>query len=166
MIKVNIKRKNNIIKEIKLTGHAKYDEYGKDIVCAGVSTSLTVTINACLSFDKKSITYNESDPFILTNINEVDLKNKLLILLRVESQEREAYLLNNKNSDFKKCNSLIYAFNSKAVISLLSSNSPFIFSYISLPSKLLLITTSSFFWNLDLEKSRGMLNILVEIFLK
>ena len=32
----------NIIKEIKLTGHAKYDEYGKDIVCAGVSTSLTV----------------------------------------------------------------------------------------------------------------------------
>ena len=67
MIKVNIKRKDNIIKEIKLTGHAKYDEYGKDIVCAGVSTSLTVTINACLSFDKKSITYNESVPFIITN---------------------------------------------------------------------------------------------------
>ena len=78
MIKVNIKRKNNIIKEIKLTGHAKYDEYGKDIVCAGVSTSLTVTINACLSFDKKSITYNESDPFILTNINESEITNKLL----------------------------------------------------------------------------------------
>ena len=70
MIKVNVKRKNNFIKEIILSGHAKYDEYGKDIVCAGVSTSLTVTINACLSFDKESITYNESDPFILTNIND------------------------------------------------------------------------------------------------
>ncbi len=77
MIKVNVKRKNNFIKEIILSGHAKYDEYGKDIVCAGVSTSLTVTINACLSFDKKSITYKESDPFILTNINESEITNKL-----------------------------------------------------------------------------------------
>lgn len=94
MIKVNIKRKNNIIKKIKLTGHAKYDEYGKDIVCAGVSTSLTVTINACLSFDKKSITYNESDPFILTNINESDITNKLL--------ENLVRTLKDIESDYKK----------------------------------------------------------------
>ena len=87
MIKVNIKRKDNIIKEIKLTGHAKYDEYGKDIVCAGVSTSLTVTINACLSFDKKSITYNESDPFILTNINESE--NLVRTLKDIESDYKK-----------------------------------------------------------------------------
>ena len=91
---VNIKRKDNIIKEIKLTGHAKYDEYGKDIVCAGVSTSLTVTINACLSFDKKSITYNESDPFILTNINESEITNKLL--------ENLVRTLKDIESDYKK----------------------------------------------------------------
>lgn len=94
MIKVNVKRKNNFIKEIILSGHAKYDEYGKDIVCAGVSTSLTVTINACLSFDKESITYNESDPFILTNINESEIINKLL--------ENLVRILKDIESDYKK----------------------------------------------------------------
>lgn len=78
MIKVRIKRKDNIIKEIVLTGHAKYDEYGKDIVCAGVSSALTVTINACLSFDKESVKYEEGKDFILTNVNESDITNKLL----------------------------------------------------------------------------------------
>lgn len=94
MIKVNVKRKNNFIKEIILSGHAKYDEYGKDIVCAGVSTSLTVTINACLSFDKESITYNESDPFILTNINESEITNKLF--------ENLFNILKVIESDYKK----------------------------------------------------------------
>ena len=84
MIKVNVKRKNNFIKEIILSGHAKYDEYGKDIVCAGVSTSLTVTINACLSFDKKSI----------TNINESEITNKLL--------ENLVRTLKDIESDYKK----------------------------------------------------------------
>lgn len=78
MIKVRIKRKDNFIKEIVLTGHAKYDEYGKDIVCAGVSSALTVTINACLSFDKESVKYVEGKDFILTNVNESDITNKLL----------------------------------------------------------------------------------------
>lgn len=78
MIKVRIKRKNNFIKEIILTGHAKYDEYGKDIVCAGVSTALTVTINACLSFDKDSVKYEDDKNFVLTNINESEITNKLL----------------------------------------------------------------------------------------
>lgn len=94
MIKVNVKRKNNFIKEIILSGHAKYDEYGKDIVCAGVSTSLTVTINACLLFDKESIIYKESDPFILTNINESEITNKLF--------ENLFNILKVIESDYKK----------------------------------------------------------------
>ena len=53
MINVNIKKENNIITELKISGHAKYDEYGKDIVCAGVSSTLITSVNACLTFDKE-----------------------------------------------------------------------------------------------------------------
>lgn len=31
-------RENTPVKTIKITGHADYNEYGKDIVCASVST--------------------------------------------------------------------------------------------------------------------------------
>ena len=78
MIKVSIKRKNNIIDEIKMNGHAKYDEYGKDIVCAGVSSSLIISVNACLSFDKNSVIYNEDNNFYLKNIKKDDITNTLL----------------------------------------------------------------------------------------
>ena len=43
MIKVNIK--NN---EITVSGHANYDDYGKDIVCASVSSLVISTVNAIL----------------------------------------------------------------------------------------------------------------------
>lgn len=78
MINITIIRKNNYIEEIKIKGHAKYDEYGKDIVCAGVSSALTTTVNACLIFDNSSITYNEENNFCLKNIKQDDITNKLL----------------------------------------------------------------------------------------
>jgi len=46
MIKVDIRCDLNEIKYIKVTGHALYDQSGKDIVCASVSTALIMTINA------------------------------------------------------------------------------------------------------------------------
>lgn len=39
MINVLIKKKQNQIISFKITGHANSDEYGKDLVCAGVSTA-------------------------------------------------------------------------------------------------------------------------------
>ncbi|QWB95392.1 ribosomal-processing cysteine protease Prp [Mycoplasmatota bacterium] len=46
MIKVDIRCDLNEIKYIEVTGHALYDQSGKDIVCASVSTALIMTINA------------------------------------------------------------------------------------------------------------------------
>lgn len=94
MIKINIKKENNIIKEIKISGHAKYDEYGKDIVCAGVSSTLITSVNACLTFDKESIEYVEDNNFYLKNIKEDEITNKLLenlvnILKSIESDYKE-----------------------------------------------------------------------------
>ena len=52
MIKVTVKEKS-----IKIEGHALFDEHGKDIVCSSVSSIVTTSVNACLTFDKKSIKY-------------------------------------------------------------------------------------------------------------
>ena len=78
MIKVTIKKENGVITNIKMTGHAKYDEYGKDIVCAGVSSALITTVNACLRFDEDSIEFNEENNFFLRNIKQDEITNILL----------------------------------------------------------------------------------------
>lgn len=46
MIKVNLIYTEDIIKGFKITGHADYDEYGKDIVCAAVSMLAYTTVNS------------------------------------------------------------------------------------------------------------------------
>ena len=74
MIKVNI-RKNHI--EIK--GHAMYDDYGKDIVCAAVSSIVITTINAILSFDKNAINYENKEGYINIDIvSESETTKKLI----------------------------------------------------------------------------------------
>ncbi len=52
MIKVKIEKKNNKIENIFISGHSGYAEKGSDIVCAAVSSVVTTSINAILSFQK------------------------------------------------------------------------------------------------------------------
>ncbi len=51
MIKVNI-NKDKKINSIEVRGHALYDDYGKDIVCASVSSIVTTTVNGLGKIDK------------------------------------------------------------------------------------------------------------------
>ena len=93
MIKVNIKKNNEVIEEISIKGHAMFDDYGKDIVCAGVSSSLITTVNAIISFDKDSINYNTKPYFILSNNKNDNITNTLLdnfvsILYEMENNYR------------------------------------------------------------------------------
>ncbi len=78
MVNIFIKKENDVIKSIKVSGHAMYDIKGKDIVCAAVSSMLIVTVNAILEFDKNSIDYKQSNEFNLTNLKKDDVTNKLL----------------------------------------------------------------------------------------
>lgn len=48
MIKIKVKKDEEIIREISINGHALYDDYGKDIVCASVSSIVITTVNAIL----------------------------------------------------------------------------------------------------------------------
>ena len=87
MIKIKVVENENNLKEIKITGHALYDDYGKDIVCASFSSILITTLNAIERLDKDSITYDKKVSLIkilkndeTTNIlinNMIDLFKQL-----------------------------------------------------------------------------------------
>ena len=51
---ITIKRNNN---KIVISGHALYDEYGKDIVCSSVSSIVTTTVNGIISINPDAIYY-------------------------------------------------------------------------------------------------------------
>lgn len=73
MIKVYVK-KNNIV----ITGHAEFNDYGKDIVCASASSIVITSINACLNIDAKSIVYkNELDKLT------IDIKSDNGVILKI-----------------------------------------------------------------------------------
>ena len=55
MIKVKLTKKGDIYKHITITGHALYDDFGKDIVCAAVSSAVITSINASLLIDNNLI---------------------------------------------------------------------------------------------------------------
>jgi uncharacterized protein YsxB (DUF464 family) len=46
MINVKFVYEKGNLKHIQVSGHAQYKPYGKDIVCAAVSTAIIVTANA------------------------------------------------------------------------------------------------------------------------
>ena len=74
MIKVNINKDNIVI-----TGHAMYDQYGKDIVCASASSIVISTINAVLKFDKDAISYKEEkDKLVIYILKKDEITKKLI----------------------------------------------------------------------------------------
>lgn len=75
MIKV-VKNKNHV--EIK--GHALFDKYGKDIVCAAVSSIVITTVNGILSIDENSIKCKDSSGYVSIDILKDDRIINLLIL--------------------------------------------------------------------------------------
>lgn len=97
MIKVNI-NKNHI--EIK--GHAMYDDIGKDIVCAAVSTIVITTINAILRFDENAINYKDSDGYISidiikdSNITNTLILNMIELLKDLEKQYKKNIKINEE----------------------------------------------------------------------
>lgn len=78
MIKIRVKEEKGRVKEVLISGHALYDDYGKDIVCASVSSIVITSVNAILSIDKDAIFYSER-PFVI-RVNKDSREADLLIL--------------------------------------------------------------------------------------
>lgn len=73
MVVVEIFRENKEIKNILISGHAKYDEKGRDIVCASASSIAITSVNLAIKLDNKAIKYREADGYLKIDI----LNNKL-----------------------------------------------------------------------------------------
>lgn len=80
MIKIKICKCNQDINNITISGHAMYDAYGKDIVCASVSSIVTTTVNGILRINEQSISYEQSEGFVKINIlNKDEITKKLIV---------------------------------------------------------------------------------------
>lgn len=79
MIRVLVKKNH-----IKISGHAMFDEYGKDIVCAAASSIVITTINGILRLDDKAIKYNLNKDELSVDILKEDRFTKTLILNMID----------------------------------------------------------------------------------
>ena len=92
MIRINVIIKDNNYKQITFKGHANYEDYGKDIVCASVSATYLCTINAILSINSKTIKVTQEKDINIVDIIENDkitiklLDNMLNCLKSIEQQ--------------------------------------------------------------------------------
>ena len=72
MIKIKFEYNDKYITNVKVTGHANFKEYGKDIVCAAVSSIAITSINACLKINKESLDVKSGDGLIDAKVNLKD----------------------------------------------------------------------------------------------
>ena len=64
---------------VSITGHANYDDYGKDIVCASVSATVMTSVEGIASFDETLIDIKEQEDKLEIIINKhVDITDKLI----------------------------------------------------------------------------------------
>ena len=91
MIKVDLTKD----KVITISGHAGYDDSGKDIVCASVSSIVITTINAIIEIDNEAIDYSDLDNKIIIRVLKDDeivnklIKNMVLLLEQLEKDYKE-----------------------------------------------------------------------------
>ena len=73
MIKIEISKD-----KITINGHANYDDFGKDIVCAAVSSTVITTVNGILSIDDSSLNVKEGETLIIEILKHNDIVDKLI----------------------------------------------------------------------------------------
>ncbi len=95
MIKVSIYKNNKKeIERISISGHSGYAEIGKDIVCAAVSSVVTTSINAILSFEE-TIDVKDDGNILEIQILKQDkitntlLRNMLNLLKEIEKEYKK-----------------------------------------------------------------------------
>jgi uncharacterized protein YsxB (DUF464 family) len=104
MIKVDLIKKNDQYISLSTSGHAGYDEYGKDIVCAAASILIINTINSIERFtdDKFSVKQDQESGIIDLKFKSASSeKSKLLIdsmvfgLKEIQRKYDDKYLIIN-----------------------------------------------------------------------
>ena len=87
MIKIKVTNKN-----ISILGHADYDNFGKDIVCASVSSVVMCSVEAIANFDYEAVDIKQEKDKLEIIINKEDVitqklvKNMLNCLKEIEKK--------------------------------------------------------------------------------
>ena len=97
MIKVEVTKK-----DIQITGHAMYDDYGKDIVCAAVSSIVTTSVEGIASINEDAIDVKEEKDKLTMIINSHDevttklIKTMINLLKELQKKYPENIKITNK----------------------------------------------------------------------
>ena len=88
---------------ITVKGHAKFNEYGKDIVCASVSSIIYTTINGIASINKNYLTVQDDGNIMIIKIKEKDeivlkLINNMLEMLKSVAKDYPKNLIVKENA--------------------------------------------------------------------
>lgn len=96
MIKVEYIENSSNIEYLKISGHANYDDYGKDIVCSAVSAISIGALNALKNIENYAITQKEG-LIIIENKNNSSyddniVLNTMLIQLKTIEQSYPKFI--------------------------------------------------------------------------
>ena len=95
MIKVKVDKNGKNIDSVVISGHALYDDYGKDIVCASASSIAITSINAILRLYSDSISYKKDEALIEIKILKHNDTIDTILINMIE-------LLKELEKDYKK----------------------------------------------------------------
>ena len=103
MIKVNLKYNNDLIESISITGHAGFDDFGKDIVCASVSSIVITSVNAIVRLENDSINYDDSNGLSINILSHNDVTDTLIdnmvsLLKDLEKQYKKNIIIKEVHS--------------------------------------------------------------------
>lgn len=103
MIKINLKYDNDLIESISIIGHADFDVYGKDIVCASVSSIVITSVNAILRLRNDSINYDNSNGLSIDILDHNDvtdtlIDNMVILLKDLEKQYKKNIIIKEVRS--------------------------------------------------------------------
>ena len=79
MIKVTIKSNNGKVNYLSVTGHANSDAYGKDLVCAGVSSVITGAFNNLLDTKNLKLVLKEGNASLEVLKGELSEHDQIVI---------------------------------------------------------------------------------------
>ncbi len=77
MTRYKILRSNDLI-EVEIKEHAGYADKGYDIVCASISTAITMTINAIDNLGYNVLNYQKQDGYISFKVKSNDVTSSLI----------------------------------------------------------------------------------------
>lgn len=96
MIKIKVEYNNNFISSFKISGHANYDDYGKDIVCASVSSIAISSVNLALKLVENSVSFDSKEGLLyVTILKQDEVINKVFLNMIDMFKELEKQYKNN-----------------------------------------------------------------------